>query len=181
MKSEVKWAAHKRRCVCHARSLEPKFKHSNLWKKLFLSYLSISIFSLRTTGRDPMKQAKWSSGVFLFYLIDSLTREVTVPYTLHKDQNSLFTLTILAEAKFEPVLSGFAGSETHFYKRQIVSAELQHSKGQNKNRTLMFVISCERKENIIYCRNCIVGEILTTYLRIMKNTINEKTKERNWN
>ena len=32
-----RWCA----CACFARNLEPKFKHSNLWKILFLSFFSI--------------------------------------------------------------------------------------------------------------------------------------------
>ena len=50
MKSEVMWAVYQRRSawLTVTRNLEPKFKHSNLWKILFLSfywYLYMHLFT----------------------------------------------------------------------------------------------------------------------------------------
>ena len=55
VKSEVMWAAHKRRRACLARNLEPKLKHTYLWKMLFLS----SLWYLFCTA-CPVHFCKWT-------------------------------------------------------------------------------------------------------------------------
>ena len=73
--NEVLWAMPKRCCACLARNFEPKFKHSNLWKILLFSFLSVSL-NIRVTFKIKDQYFHLMTKIFLLYNYVKIIMEI---------------------------------------------------------------------------------------------------------